>query len=247
MLTVATICARGGSRGVPGKNIRPLAGHPLLAYTIATARACPFVDRVVVSTDSDAIATVARAYGADVPFLRPAELATAEAGKIPVLQHAVRTLEAAGPRVDLIVDLDPTSPLRALDEVEACWRLAQSPETDIVFTVAPARKNPYFNMVELVDGYARLSKPPAGAVVRRQDAPAVYEMNASIYVWRRDYLLDDGRVIGGRSRIVEMPAERSRDVDSETDFEFLEFLVATGRVRLPEPGRVPPSADEVRT
>ena len=233
MTTIATICARGGSRGVPGKNIRLLAGHPLLAYTIAAARSCAGIDRVIVSTDSEAIADVARRYGADVPFRRPAELATDTAAKVPELQHAIRSIEAQGTPVDLVVDLDPTCPLRTSQEIEACWRLVQTPETDIVFTVTPARKNPYFNMVELVGGYARVCKAVDRPVVRRQDAPAVFEMNASIYAWTRPYLLQDGRVLGARSRVVEMPAERSHDIDSELDFAFLEFLVADGRVTLP--------------
>lgn len=235
MMTVATICARGGSRGVPGKNIRQLDGHPLLAYTIAVARSCPWIDRVIVSTDSEAVADVARRYGAEIPFMRPAALAGDTAAKVPVLQHAVRSLEAAGAAIDIVIDLDPTSPLRTADEIEACWRLVQSPATDIVFTVTPARKNPYFNMIELADGYARLCKVADRTIVRRQDAPEVFEMNASIYAWRRDHLIDDGRVLGVCSRIVEMPLERSHDIDHEVDFAFLEFLVTTGRVTLPQP------------
>ena len=236
--TLGTICARGGSRGVPGKNVRPLAGHPLIAYTIAVARRCPFIDRVVVSTDSAEIAAVARDYGAEVPFLRPAELATHTAAKVPAIQHAVREVERErGSPVDLIVDLDPTAPLRTVDEVRACWELVQSPGTDVVFTVTPADKSPYFNMVEVVDGYARLSKRVDPPVTRRQDAPAVYAMNASIYAYRRAHLMDDGRVVAPRSRIVVMPPERSRDVDGPLDFAFLEFLVREGIVQLPEVAR----------
>ena len=233
MRTLATICARGGSRGVPGKNVRPLAGHPLIAYTIASARLCPWIDRTIVSTDSQEIADVASAYGAEVPFLRPAQLASDAAAKIPVLQHAVRALEDAGDRFDIVVDLDPTCPLRTAEEIEACWRLAQTPETDVVFTVTAARKNPYFNMVEIDSGYARVCKTPEFPVVRRQDAPQVFQMNASIYAWRRDHLLGDGRVLGVRSRIVEMPPERSHDIDHEIDFAFVEFLVSTRRADLP--------------
>lgn len=232
--TLGTICARGGSRGVPGKNVRPLAGHPLIAYTIAIARRCEFIDSVVVSTDSEEIAAVAKRYGVDVPFLRPAELATDTAAKVPAIQHAVREVERArGAPVDLVVDLDPTAPLRTKDEVRACWDLVQTPATDVVFTVARAEKSPYFNMVEIVDGYARLSKSLERPVVRRQDAPAVYAMNASVYAYRRAHLMADGRVIAPRSRIVEMPPERSRDVDSSLDFAFLEFLVREKVVTLP--------------
>jgi CMP-N,N'-diacetyllegionaminic acid synthase len=233
--TLGTICARGGSRGVPGKNVRALAGHPLIAYTIAIARRCTFIDRVVVSTDSEEIAAVARRYGAEVPFLRPAELASDTAAKVPAIQHAVREVERErGAPVDLVVDLDPTAPLRTVDEVRACWELVQTPATDVVFTVTAAEKSPYFNMVELVDGYARLSKLAGQPVVRRQDAPAVFSLNASVYAYRRAHLMDDGRVIAPRSRIVVMPPERSRDVDGPIDFAFLEFLVREKIVELPE-------------
>lgn len=233
--TLGTICARGGSRGVPGKNVREIAGHPLIAYTIATARRCAFIDRLVVSTDSEEIAAVARRYGAEVPFLRPTELATHTAAKVPAIQHAVREVERErGARVDLIVDLDPTAPLRTVAEVRACWDLVQTSGTDVVFTVTAAEKNPYFNMVEVVDGYARLSKSIEPPVVRRQDAPKVYAMNASVYAYRRDHLMDDGRVVAPRSRIVEMPPERSRDIDGPLDLAFLEFLVRERLVQLPE-------------
>jgi CMP-N,N'-diacetyllegionaminic acid synthase len=233
--TLGTICARGGSRGVPGKNIRELAGHPLIAYSIATARRCDFIDRVIVSTDSEEIAAVARRYGAEVPFLRPAELASHTAAKVPAIQHAVREVERERRgEIDLVVDLDPTAPLRTVDEVRACWELVQTPETDVVFTATLADKNPYFNMVEVTDGYARLSKKTEPPVVRRQDAPSVYAMNASIYAYRRGHLMNDGRVVAPRSRIVEMPPERSRDVDGPLDFAFLEFLVRERIVTLPE-------------
>jgi len=234
MYTLGTICARGGSKGLPGKNVRLIAGHPLIAYSIAQARRCRFIDRVIVSTDSDEVAAVARRYGADVPFLRPAELAQDTSAKVPAIQHAVLEIEREiGRSIDYVVDLDPTAPLRTLDDIRACWELVQQPATDVVFTVTPAEKNPYFNMVELTDGYARMSKVPARPVVRRQDAPAVYSMNASVYAYRRDALMVDGRVVGERSRTVIMPPERSRDIDGPLDFAFLEFLVREGHVMLP--------------
>jgi CMP-N,N'-diacetyllegionaminic acid synthase len=233
--TLGTICARGGSRGLPGKNIRSLAGHPLIAYTIATARRCTFIDQLVVSTDSEEIANVARRYGADVPFIRPSELASDTAGKVPAIQHAVREVEREARRpVDLVIDLDPTSPLRTADEVRECWDLVQTPHTDVVFTVTPADRSPYFNMVEIVDGYARLAKRLDPPVLRRQDAPAVFSLNASVYAYRRAHLMDDGRVVAPRSRVVVMPPERSRDVDGPFDFAFIEFLVRERIVTLPE-------------
>jgi N-acylneuraminate cytidylyltransferase/CMP-N,N'-diacetyllegionaminic acid synthase len=241
--TLVTICARGGSTGLPGKNIRPLAGHPLLAWTIAVARAWPRADRVIVSTDDPAIADVARAYGAEVPFLRPAELATSTAGKLPVIQHATEWVEAErGRPVDFVVDLDPTSPVRTVADVEACWRAVQEPDTDVVLSVTPARKSPYFNMIEVVDGYARLSKPLERRLVRRQDAPQVWDANASIYAFRRDHLMHDGRVVGVRSRIHPMAPVSAHDIDAEIDFAFVEFLLETGRVQLVPPRPVPPAS-----
>lgn len=237
--TLCTIAVRGGSKGVPGKNLRVVAGHPLVAYTIAQALACTFVDRVIVSTDSPEIADVARIYGAEVPFLRPAELARDDSPKIPVLQHAVRQVERSmGRHVDVVIDLDATAPLRTPADIRACWETLLRPQTDLVFSVYPADKNPYFNMVELEDGYARLSKAAPAAVTRRQDAPAVYAMNASIYAWRRDHLMEDGRLFGPRTRVHVMSAD-THDIDSPLDLAFLEFLVREGHVSLPEPRKVP--------
>jgi len=229
MPTIATICARGGSRGVPGKNIRPLAGKPLIVHTIEQARACRTLDAVYVSTDDPAIADVARAAGAKVPFLRPAELATDQAAKMPVIQHLVREVESAGVAVERIVDLDPTSPLRELRDIETCIGLLDD-ATDAVITGYEAEKNPYFNMVELGrEGYAQLVKQPAQAVHSRQAAPRVYAMNASIYVWHRRTL--DKGLWNGRVRLHIMPRERSVDIDSELDFKLVELLMKEKQAR----------------
>ena len=227
MSTIATICARGGSRGVPGKNIRPLLGKPLIVYTIEQALACPRIDAVYVSTDDEAIAGVARKAGARVPFLRPAELATAEAPKMPVIRHLVTALEAQGVRAERIVDLDPTSPLRDLADIDACLALLDQ-ATDVVITGYEAEKNPYFNMVEAgADGSVRLVKTPAKGVFTRQSAPRVYAMNASIYVWHRRTL--DKGLWDGRARLHVMPRERSVDIDSELDFKLVELLMKEKR------------------
>ena len=223
MRTIATICARGGSQGVPGKNIRSLCGKPLIVHTIAQAIACERLDAVYVSTDSEAIAEVARGAGASVPFLRPAELATAAAPKLPVIAHLVEHLESTGERVDRIVDLDPTSPLRELADIDACVDLLDD-ATDVVITAYESDKNPYFNMVEQrADGTVGLVKPPASEIAGRQMAPKVYAMNASIYVWHR-HTLSKG-LWNGRTRLHVMPRERSIDIDSEIDFVLVELLM----------------------
>ncbi|HZQ74392.1 MAG TPA: acylneuraminate cytidylyltransferase family protein [Burkholderiales bacterium] len=229
MATIATICARGGSRGVPGKNLRPLAGKPLIVHTIEQARACAALDAVYVSTDDARIAEVARAAGAEVPFLRPAELATAEAPKMPVIRHLVGELEKRSVKADRIVDLDPTSPLREIADIERCIEMLDA-GTDVVITGYEAEKNPYFNMVEQApDGFFRLVKQPPAQVHGRQGAPRVYSMNASIYVWHRRTL--DRGLWEGRARLHVMPRERSIDIDSEIDFKLVELLFAERRGR----------------
>lgn len=222
-LTITTICARAGSRGVPGKNIRPLLGKPLIAYSIEQALDEPQIDRVFVSTDSAEIAAVAREAGAEVPFMRPSTLATHTAAKLPVIEHLVAwVVEHVGP-VARIVDLDPTSPLRDLSDIKACLALLDA-NTDSVITGYQADKNPYFNMVEVApDGSIQLVKTIPGGVVARQAAPLVYAMNASIYCWHH-HSLSKG-LWQGRTRIHVMPRERSIDIDDQIDFQLVELLM----------------------
>jgi CMP-N-acetylneuraminic acid synthetase len=223
MKTIATICARGGSAGVLRKNIRPLLGKPLIVHTIKQALACDRIDAVYVSTDSREIGEIARQAGAQVPFLRPAELATASAPKIPVIQHLVEAVERSGVAISTIVDLDPTSPLREAGDILACIEMLDE-ATDVVISGYEAEKNPYFNMVEYQpDGNVALVKRPASPITGRQQAPKVYAMNASIYVWHRRSLSE--RLWGGRVKLYVMPRERSIDIDTPLDFEIVELLM----------------------
>lgn len=223
MSTIATICARGGSKGLPGKNIRPFAGKPLIVHTIAQALACPDVDGVYVSTDDPRIAEVAREAGATVPFLRPAELATDAAGKLPVIEHLVCFLEAQGRAVRRIVDLQPTSPLREAADISAA--LAVRADAGLVVSVTPARDNPYFNLVEAQpDGCVTLSKGAGQG--RRQDAPDVYALNGSIYVWQRAALAHAAQHGLWSVRVAPyvMPRWKSVDIDDLEDFEYAQWL-----------------------
>lgn len=224
MKTIASICARGGSVGVPGKNIRPLLGKPLIAHTIEQALSVAGIDAVYVSTDDATIADVATRHGAQVPFLRPAELATSSAAKLPVIQHLCDWVATERGEFDRVVDLDPTSPLRTVADIEACLALLDA-EADAVITAFESEKNPYFNMVEYkADGNVGLVCPPATRVVARQQAPKVYSMNASIYVWHRHSLAKG--LWSGRLRMHVMPRERSIDIDSPLDFDIVEMLMA---------------------
>lgn len=233
---ILTIAARGGSKGVKNKNIRILASKPLIAYTILQAKMWGKADKIICSTDSNQIADVAKQFGAEVPFMRPLDLAGDEAGKIDVLRHALmKTEELTGEKYDILIDLDATAPVRKLSDIDNAYKffLKKSPKS--LFSVTKCRKNPYFNMVEVgPDGYAALSKKLDGSVKRRQDAPKVYDMNASIYVYRRDYLLDKSTqsAISDRSIAYEMDNISAFDIDTEEDFLFLEYLLEKGKVKL---------------
>ena len=231
-LILCTICARGGSKGVIDKNIRMLGGKPLIAYTIEQAFAWGKADKVVVSTDSIDIAKIARAYGAEVPFMRPVRLATDNASKLDAIRHAVAVSEKIFGKVyDIITDLDATSPFRKPNDLDRCLEMFLKVKPKTLFSVVAAHKNPYFNIVEInKSGYAVLCKKPRAGVVRRQEAPAVFEMNASIYFYRRDYLMDiDNRTpISSRSLAYVMDDISSYDIDKELDFKFAEFLIKEG-------------------
>lgn len=231
MKILVTIAARGGSKGVKNKNIRPLLGKPLIAYTIEQALKWGKASKVLVSTDSADIAEAAKIAGAQAPFLRPAELAGDAAPKVPVIRHAWREAEKLyGEKYDFVVDLDATAPLRKIADIEACLETAKARKPLMVFSVVPAHKNPYFNMVELDgEGWARLCKRLPDSVKRRQDAPKVYDLNASIYVYSREFLEGDGlTVLTDRSAAHVMDELSGTDIDREVDFKFVEFILKEG-------------------
>lgn len=226
-LKICTICARGGSKGVPGKNVRPLGGRPLIAHSIDQARATGLFAQIAVSSDSPEILSVAAAAGATILIERPPELATDAAPKLPVIQHCLLAAEEqSGQTFDVVVDLDTTSPLRLPEDIIGSVRLLLDTDAENVITAMKARRSPYFNLVELEDGYVRLSKPLADPVTRRQASPACFDMNASVYVWHRQSLLDGKTVFMERTRLFEMPEERSIDIDTPLDLAFVEFLMA---------------------
>ncbi|TAM45933.1 MAG: acylneuraminate cytidylyltransferase family protein [Gammaproteobacteria bacterium] len=223
-----TICARKGSKGVHLKNIRPLHGVPLIAHTIRQALAWPRGSKVVVSTDAEEIARIANEYGAETPFIRPAHLATDTAGKLPALIHALEESEKHHKnRFDVILDLDPTAPVRTPEDIEHGWETFQRSGRAVCFSAVKARKNPYFNMVERdADGHVRLVKTPDKALASRQSAPAVWDMNASIYFYKREFLLSrPGSLWDGDPELFEMPPESAFDIDEERDFVIAELMM----------------------
>jgi CMP-N,N'-diacetyllegionaminic acid synthase len=224
---LCTICARGGSKGLKDKNLRELCGKPLIAHSILQAKASALFDAVAVSSDSERILNAAREWGADYLVIRPPGLAGDAAPKVPAIRHCVLEAERmAGKVFDTLVDLDATSPLRLPGDIVGAIALLERGDCANVITGSPARRSPYFNMVEIgEDNIARLCKKPAKPVERRQDAPRCYDMNASVYVWRRKTLFDLDGVLGPDTRLFEMPEERSLDIDTELDFEIVEYLM----------------------
>lgn len=226
---ICTICARGGSKGVKNKNIRELNGKPLIAYSILQAKESGLFDCIAVSSDSEDILAAAVKWGADHLIKRPAELATDQSAKLPAIRHCVSEMEKlTGKHFDIVVDLDATSPLRNSADILDCVHLLEERGVGNVITGAHARRSPYFNLVEIGEsGVVRLSKKLDIPVVRRQDAPKCFDMNASIYVWRREVLYAAPTLFNGDTLLHEMPEERSIDIDSELDFAIVNILMSS--------------------
>lgn len=230
MKATAFIFARGGSKGLPGKNIRPLAGKPLIAWSIEHALAVKRIDRVIVSTDSEEIAAVARKYGAEVPFIRPAELARDDSPEWLAWRHALNYLqEKDGVLPTAMVSLPATAPLRSPLDIENCLDEFEKGDADIVITVSEAHRSPYFNMVKTnEDGTVGLVIPPQSAIARRQDVPVVYDMATVAYAARPEFVLTKNALFEGRVRAVKVPTERAVDIDTLLDFQMAECLLKVG-------------------
>jgi len=227
-MVLATICCRGGSKGVPGKNIRGLKGKPLIAYTIEAAKASSLINDVIISTDDAQIAEIAKQYGAKVPFMRPADLASDTASKWPVFIHAVEEYEnITGNVVDYLVDLDVTVPLKTAEDIDgAITKAINHPEVDVVITGYEPERNPYFNMMEVnKDGYAEIVKKGERPIVRRQDAPEVYSLTPAAYVVKKSALYEFEHWSKAKCMIHPIPRERAVDIDTEIDFKIVEFLM----------------------
>lgn len=227
MNAVGFIFARGGSKGLPGKNIRPLAGKPLIAWAIEQAKAVRRLRRVIVSTDAPEIAAVARDYGAEVPFLRPAELAQDASPEWLAWRHALNYLEdTEGQLPDAMVSIPTTAPLRLPLDIDNCLDAYAQGVADIVITVTTAHHNPYFSMVKAnVDGTVGLVIPPDVKVSRRQDAPIIYGVTAVAYIVNPTFVLTHSSIFAGRVRAVQIPEERAIDIDTPLDFELAEILM----------------------
>ncbi len=228
MSTVAFIFARGGSKELPGKNIRAFRGKPLIAWSIECALSVKSIDRVIVSTDSEEIAETSRNYGADVPFMRPRELAGDECPEWLSWKHALEYFRySSGALPDAMVSLPATSPLRTVSDIERCLVEFAKGSCDVVVTVSKSHRNPYFNMVrDKSDGTVALVIE-GSQISRRQDAPVIRDLATVCYVAKPEFVLSHNSIFEGRVKAVNVPKERAIDIDSLLDFQIAEFLFST--------------------
>jgi CMP-N-acetylneuraminic acid synthetase len=226
---LAVIPARGGSKGLPGKNIRPLAGKPLLAYTAEAALSCKRLNEVLLSTDSEEIAAVGRALGLKVPFLRPPEFATDNAPTILALRHAVEWFEQTrGREVSAVVTLQPTTPLRCAEDVDRAVEifLDHQPGAESLISVCKAGEKHPLTLYEAAGDYLTPFMPGVNPTTRRQEFPLIYWRNGAVYITRRDYLFETGRIVSDRPLFYEMPRSRSVGIDDLYDFALAEIFLS---------------------
>ena len=231
---LCTICVRGGSKGILNKNLKKINGFPLIYYTIKQAIKSKLFDAIVVSTDSKKIKKLSNKFGAQSWFLRPKKYALNKSAKLPAIRHAFKMSEKYfKKKFDVLIDLDATSPLRSTQDILNSFKKFKSSRCSNLISVCKSKKNPYFNMVELKNKRINLVKKNGKGIINsRQDAPSVYDVNASIYIWKRKSIIKKNKIINSKTAIFEMPYERSIDIDSNIDWTLVEFLLKKRNVLL---------------
>ena len=226
MKNFAFIFARGGSKGLPGKNIKPLAGKPLIQYSIETAKECSSIDEVFVSTDDSAIADVARQAGAII-IERPAVLASDTSPEWLSWRHGIKWVESHYGKFQYFISLPATSPLRNVADVEGAITKLKSSAADICISVTPASRSPYFNMVKVLDDETcELLIKPKGVLTRRQDAPDAFDITTVVYVATPTFIQNNDSLFSGKAVSVVVPKERALDIDDINDFLLAEAIVS---------------------
>lgn len=218
---LAIIPARGGSKGLPGKNIKILAGKPLIAWTIEEAKKSKYIDRLILSSEDDEIISVAKEWGCEVPFKRPAELAKDDTPGIEPVLHAIETLKE---KYDYICLLQPTSPLRKVEHIDGCIEKCLFTNSDSCVSVTEVDKSPYWmykidgddKLIPLIDG---------NLITRRQDLPKVYALNGAVYVAKSEVIQHQKKIITSNSLALVMPQKNSADIDNSLDFDYCNFLL----------------------
>ena len=219
------IPARGGSKGLSGKNVLPLLGKPLIAWTIEQAQESRYIDQVLVSTDSEEIAEISKNYGAEVPFMRPKELATDNAKVMDVLAHTLNWLEMDKNLYDVIILLQPTSPLRSKEDIDSAIEMLFSKQARSIVSVCETEHHPHWSNALPPDGCMKDFITNENRNKNRQELPNFYRLNGAIYLAFSYYVKAHGSFLGNGTYAYIMPRERSIDIDNEVDFRFAEFLM----------------------
>ena len=217
---------RAGSKGVVNKNLKLINNKPLLYYTINQAKKSKIFTKIVVSTDSNKIAKISKKYGAEVFFKRPKKMSSSTSPKIPVVRHAlIKSEKEFDLKFDYIFDLDVTSPLRTVNDLQKSFKKFKKNNSDNLISATKSNKSPYFNQIEFKKSKYDIVKRIKNFPKRRQDSPKVYDMNASIYIWKRNKLLSSDNLFTNKTSLYLMPPERSCDIDTLLDFEFVNYMI----------------------
>ena len=225
MKVLCTICARSGSKGIKNKNLKKINKKTLIDISLTQAIKSKIFSNIIVSSDSDKILDVSKKYKV-ILHRRSKKLSTDKSPKIPVIRDALKFAEKkTNQKYDYIIDLDVTSPLRNILDIKKSFAKFLKKKNSNLFTVTNARRNPYFNMIEISNNKIKICKKNIKPFTRRQDAPNIFELNASIYIWKRDWLLKSDNLISNKTGYYLMPMNRSMDIDSDYDFKIVEYLL----------------------
>ena len=229
MCIIGLICARGGSKGIKKKNLLKINNISLVGRSILQAKKCPLINKIYISTDSTEIANEAQKYGGLVPFLRPKKIAGDKTSEILVWRHFINYIEKKIKKIDYIVSIPPTAPLRKIEDINECLRVAIKNKADIVLTGSISHRNPYFNMVKIKNKKISLVCSIKKKIVRRQDAPKCYDLTTVCYVFRPSYIKNNSNLFSNKTRLVIIPKERSLDIDNNFDYEVAKFLFKSNK------------------
>ncbi len=225
MNNLCTICARSGSKGVPNKNIKKIAGKPLIQHTIEQAKKSKIFSDIIVSSDCKKILKIAEKLGVHT-LKRTNQLSKDFVGKVDVIRDAaLKAQKMLGKKFDNVIDLDVTSPLRQVSDIHNSFKKFQNGNYQNLITGCVARKNPYFNMIEIKKNVLSISKRTDKKIYSRQKSPQVFEMNASIYIWKNKALMNKSNLVTSNTAFYEMPEERSIDIDTMLDWKIVSFLM----------------------
>ena len=223
---LCTICMRGNSKGIKNKNLKMINGKPLLFYTISKAIKSNIFDEIVVSSDSKRILLASKKFGVRNLIKRPKKLSNDSSGKIPAIKHALLlTQKKLNKNFDYVIDLDVTSPLRMVDDIKKSFYKFKKKNADNLVSVCISRKNPYFNIIEKKNSRIQLIGKKKIKILRRQDAPLTFDLNASIYIWKSNSLIKNPTIYQKKTEIYQMPQSRSFDIDSDTDLQIVKSFL----------------------